>query len=572
MRTAAARIAVVTLLFGSALAGGVSAQRAEPNRALSRLYTEYALSALEEGERSEAETFATTALEFFSENADARHILARSLADRQAETQRVVANLSAALSAGGFRLTDELEARLLLADTYTRTGRADEALEVLTDGAAAGSPNPDVLHRRARALLALDRVEAGEEVALEGRRLHPDDPRFFYLLLRRDPMPGPQAGRWLDENVSDHPAYLESLLYYAARVGDTGRKLELTNRYLILGGEDPRVAVVRAAAASEGGSGLAAEWQRFVGLDGLGHKAAVEDMYETLPAGDVADRARRVLASYGETAVRDADRNGYWEERYLFENGSVTRWQIDENEDGSLEYDIELDDRVPRRLRTSPEGFEISYGSYPEIADVSVVDGELRRVYRVRPGRVTYPILAEELDWGADIPGPAFRFRLTDAPPLVSEELLRRNAFRLEIGPDGGPADRVLSLDEGVVVREVRDGDADGRIDHVISYADGEPASGMRDADGDGRFETAEQYADGELVLLLVDTDNDGRPDYREELAPQQRYAWDYDGDGTIDAQELLVGQGEVLRRFSTDEDGEFELSIRAYREDIPNE
>jgi hypothetical protein len=69
-----------------------------------------------------------------------------------------------------------------------------------------------------------------------------------------------------------------------------------------------------------------------------------------------------------------------------------------------------------------------------------------------------------------------------------------------------------------------------------------------------------------------VDADGDGRVDYREELKPQRSYAWDYDGDGNIDARELVIGQGEVLREFSADDDGEFEMSMRAYREAVPNE
>ncbi|MFO7780664.1 MAG: hypothetical protein R6W94_03475 [Spirochaetia bacterium] len=575
-------ITVLCLLLLSGVHPGATADATDTNRALSRLYAEYALSALGDGRGEEAVRFAETSLEFDDENADAHHVLARSLADRQAATARVVEHLEQALRAESFRITDEGEARLLLAETYVRIGAAGDALELLeTD--TIGAPEPELSYLTARALLALGQVEAAERVALRGRRLYPEDPRFVLFLLRRDPVPGPRTGRWLDANVSEDPAYLESLLYYAERVGAPERAVALSDRYLALGGEDPRVAVIRADAAGEGTAGggrsgsdpaeaREAAWELFVRMDGLRDKAAVEEMYALLPDGELKARVRDVLSVYNGTVVRDEDRNGFWEERFVFSDGRLERWQVDRNQDGVLEYDMLVSSRVPRSLEATPEGFLVTYGAYPEVSAVEAVDGEVMRRYRVLPGRLTYRVLADDVDWGSPEPGPAFPFPLAEAPPVFDEELLRENAFRLELGSPGGPITRVLTLEDGIVLREAIDEDEDGRIDHVISYEDGNRVAGMRDADHDGRFEVAEQYDDGELALLLVDADGDNTFEYRERLQPEASVSWDYDGDGVVDARELRVGRSEVIRQFSTDGDEDFELSMTIYREAFPNE
>lgn len=577
------------LLLLSGVHPGATADTTDTNRALSRLYAEYALSALGDGRGDEAASFAETSLEFDNGNADAHHILARSLADSQTATTRVVQHLERSFGAESFRITDEGEARSLLAETYIRIGAAGDALGVL-EADAAGVPEPELSYHTARALLALDEVEAAEEVALRGRRLYPDDPRFVLFLLRRDPVPGPQTGRWLDANVSEDPAYLESLLYYAERVGDPGRAVALTDRYLELGGEDPRVALIRAEAAGEGVDGGAAgaagagrnghdaaelreaSWELFVRMNGLRDKSAVEEMYALLPEGELKARVHDVLTGYSGTAERDEDRNGFWEQRFVFSDGRLERWQIDRNQDGVLEYDVLVSSRVPRSLEASPQDYLITYGAYPEVSAVEAVEGDVLRRYRVLPGRLTYRVLDEDVDWGSPVPGPAFPFRLAEPSPAFDEELLRENAFRLEVGTPGGPITRVLTLEDGIVLREAIDEDGDGRIDHVIGYEDGVRVAGMRDADRDGRFEVAEQYEDGELALLLVDADGDNTFEYRERLQPEASVSWDYDGDGVIDAREVRVGRSEVLRQFSIDGDEDFELSMTIYREAVPNE
>lgn len=582
MRLSAGIITGLCLLLLSGVNPDVTADAIETNRALSRLYAEYALSALGAERGDEAVRFAETSLEFDDDNSDAHHLLARSLADRQVATARVVSHLEQSLEAGSFRITEEGEAKRLLAETYLRIGNATDALEVL-ETETAGAPDPEVSYLTARALLALGEVEAAERSAMRGRRLYPDDPRFVVFLLRRDPAPGPRTGRWLDANVSEDPAYLESLLYYAERVGAPGRALELTDRYLALGGEDPRVAVIRAEVAGERAAGggrtgrdaaeaREAAWELFVRMSGLEDKSAVEEMYALLPDGPLQGRVREVLAGYDGSAERDEDRNGFWEQRFVFSDGGLDRWQVDRNQDGVLEYDLLFSARVPISLETSPDGYRIVYGAYPEVGAVEAVAGGALRRYRVLPGRLTYRILSEDLDWGSAMPGPAFPFRLVGTPPVLSEDLLRENAFRLELGVPGGPVTRILVLEDGIVLREVIDEDADGRIDHMIEYEAGVRTAGMRDADRDGRFEVAEQYEDGELALLLVDADGDNIFEYRERLQPEASVSWDYDGDGVIDARELRAGRAEVLRQFSIDGDDDFELSMTIYREAVPNE
>jgi thioredoxin-like negative regulator of GroEL len=588
MRLRARVLAGAMLSLCLAAAGPVSVVAEDtdsPDAALSRIHARYALEALEDGRRDEAVRLATTALEYSEENADAHHLLARALSPRQAATGRVVSHLEAALSTGGFRLTDERQARLLLAETYLRTDRSTQALSFLEEVGAAGSADADLRILAARALHEAGRLEEAETVARAGRDLFPDDARFMLFLLELDPIPGPRWGRLLDENVSSRPAYLSALLYYAERVRNTERRAELAQRHLNLGGENPDAAVLLAevAASRNDPQALEAAWERFVRMDGLSDKAAVERMYSVIPEGTLHDRVSRVLARLDRTLVRDEDENGYWEERFVFSDGTLTRWLVDSDENGVVEYDIELEARVPRAAARTPEGFSLRWGAYPEVATAELPAAELTAAelpvadsavlrYAIVPGELTYDLLSEDLNWGAAVPGPAFPFALEDAPPILGEELLLLHAYRREVVGSGGAVLRVDTLDDGAVLRRVYDEDRDGEIDRVVSFENGVPTSGMRDADRDGRFEIGVQYTDGEPALLLVDADGDGVAEYRERLKPERSYAWDYNADGVIDAQELVLGRNEVLRQFSTDDDGAFELSVSAYRESVADE
>ncbi|MFW5806656.1 MAG: hypothetical protein ACOCWU_03210 [Spirochaetota bacterium] len=548
-RSAAAVLTVVVSLVAVPMPSA-RANASSVDAALSRLYVDYAYRAFEDGRTREAERLAETAAEFAEENADAHHILALIRRQRAAPAESVVESLERALRYGNFRATEERDARMLLAETFLRVDRPEDALSVIE----APSEEPvvsDAAARflRARALFALDRVAEAQRETEGGRRLYPEDPRFFLLQLREDPMPGPQAGRWLDEHRSEHPAYLEALLYYARRLTDADRRMELVERYLALGGTDPRIAVVWAGAARDGEDPAesAAAWRQFVRMDGLGDKSAVEEIFELLPDGETRDRAQRVLAGYDGTSVRDEERTGYPRERFEFEDGAVVRWRVDEDQDGRAELEVDLENRVPQRVSPTPEGYRLEYGSYPEVSWVEVTGEEERRLYRIRPGHAVYPILDDEIDWGSQLPDAVFPYPRAEEYPPLSESFLRRRAYRVEFARGSGPVTRVRTLDEGEVVREVRDGEGDGRIDHVIAYKNGRPSTGVRDADRDGRFEVFEEYEEGELAVLFVDATGDGAVDYTEDLGPERGRQWDVNGNGIMDAQEFRAMRQEIL-------------------------
>lgn len=548
---------------------------------VSHLYARYAHTALEDDRLEEASQLAEKSLEFSPTNADALHIRARTMLSQQEQTGRVLSDLETALSGGGrFRLTEKGEARRLLAETYLRVGRYEEALSIIRGASSEVPAEPragresleqadaSARYIRARALRGLDRVEEAEQVALEGRNRFPEDPRFFLFLLRRDRIPGPRSGRWLDQHASRDPAYLEALLYYAQRSENLSRKQELAERYLRLGGEDPAVAILGAeiAAQRDEEEQLRSSWERFVDMGGLGNKSAVEAMFASLPAGAVKDRVREVLSRHDGILERDDDGNGYWEARFQFQDGELQRWMIDQNQNGEIDYDIEMADRVPQSLEATPEEYRVVYGSYPELSHVVVTEENEFRRFSLLPGSLTYDILDDELDWSSETPGPAFEFSLSSSPPILSEELVRRHSYRLEVGASDGEVTRVTSLSEGGIIREVYDQDSDGEIDRIVAFEDGEPAAGIRDSDRDGRFEVTEQYENGELAVLRVDRDGDGTVDYTEEFRPESGKGWDYDGDGSIDVYESLSSQDEVLRRYARG-NGELDLSMTIYRE-----
>jgi tetratricopeptide (TPR) repeat protein len=214
----------------------------------------------------------------------------------------------------------------------------------------------------------------------------------------------------------------------------------------------------------------------------------------------------------------------------------------------------------------------LRYGDYPDVERAALVGpGEpsprlsldpsrlsptLRRIsrddflvyYDLRPAALELPILGEQVDWGSSVPDAALDLQFTDALPIVSDEDLRRGAFRRYSLEQGERVTQWLSA--GEITREEADRDGDGRVDHRLLFESGVPISGIRDVDDDGRFEVSEQYQNGSLRFIAVDDDDDGVAEYMERHGEDLRLSWDLNEDGEIDVEELRRGRREIQRVF----------------------
>jgi hypothetical protein len=257
------------------------------------------------------------------------------------------------------------------------------------------------------------------------------------------------------------------------------------------------------------------------------------------------------VRDFSGSRTLDADEDGFYEELYQLQQGSLERWVLDRDQDGVAEAEVRFDSGQPVSLVAG--GLEFRYSSYPWLERVTARDGRGRRVYELEPYRERLALFAGSPPFGS---AP---LRLASGR-WPGEAEVARMAFAMRETPMGG-AERRYTLLGGQVVRLEEAPYDDGKYGRVLEYARGRPVSGRRDLDRDGFFEVHESYSAGELRGLSEDADGDGRPEFWEQFGPEgTRRFWDYDGDGRADSRELQSA-GTLRREFSSRRNGVFDAA-----------
>lgn len=529
------------LVVLSAFAYAQSERSAELGAGVARAYYRGAQELVVIGDRDEALRLLAVAAEFNPQDSDVLYLIARIHAERQDSTAQAIEYAQEALLASQWRDHDDLDARLLLADLYYRTRAYDAVLAVLAP-VEAEPPPADVLLRRARAHRTLGRPVDARRAANRGVALYPEVHGFSVVLLRMDDAPGYRWGQWLRRHASSDPAVLEAMLYYAARQPVAQETLDILNLYFRHGGSDPLAVVLTAQAGGED------DTSRFRRLGGFADLFLVRRLYAALTTAEVREELDSFVQSYDGWITGDRDRDGYYEERALYSDGVLRRWERDADQNGIAEHTLFLDGLLPLIVQeeTDAETVRISYGRYPAVESVTFVSAEGVSVHHLVPDRLRYPILDPALNRAAT--APDMLVPLSTVERLLNLDSVRQFTHRRETRQSiGAPPVQIESYADGVLYSVQRDHDGDGRIDHLVEYEAGTPVSGIRDLNGDGRYEVSEQYVEGELSLLMVDADGDGTPEFRTSLGEEIGMAWDYDEDGNIDARELSAGRDRLM-------------------------
>jgi hypothetical protein len=508
-------------------------------------------------------------LEFFPEYSESCLLYARLALREQEGTRSGLDWLGRSLASGTWTATDPAQASVEQAAVLVRTRRFAEARRVLgalSEGSAgpglAAREDPEAALLWGRTLLALgDPAAAGRHLELALAR-YPREPRL-YLEQARALLALERMGKAKREGgalellargrraLPDAPA----LTLEAARLErERARRLALLEEYVRQGGTAPAAA----ALALRAGPGEPSVWQeRFLSWGGLGEAGPLQELlsfYRSLP-----EPLFSALRRYSGPSVLDMDEDGYYEERWQFQDGGLENWVLDRDQDGVAEAEVQFDAGQPRSLAAG--GLEYRYSAYPYLAEVSARDGRGRRLYEMQPYRERLALFAGSPPFG---PGP---LRLTSSR-WPTEGEVGRMAYAMRETSDAG-AERRYTLLAGQVARLEESPDQGGRYGRVVEYSRGRPVAGRRDLDRDGIFEVRESYLEGKLVGLAEDRDGDGRPEYREQLGAEgSRRFWDYDDDGLADSREWQQADGSLLREFSSRRDGKFDL-YAVFRDDL---
>jgi hypothetical protein len=186
------------------------------------------------------------------------------------------------------------------------------------------------------------------------------------------------ALEWLDSYEQARGLAQPELYLRFLRFGPPAALVEpLLVRYRAAGGEDAMAEVLAHGAGAQSALSTIANDDPIVyekvAWEVLGREgASVPDLpvpFEELLA--------RIDAGMAVTVVRDFDRNGFWEERYHFADGSLQRWEFDGDQDGQVSEVAVAEGNTIRYYQwdqTAGETIQVQYSGFPRVDRVRWID------------------------------------------------------------------------------------------------------------------------------------------------------------------------------------------------------
>jgi tetratricopeptide (TPR) repeat protein len=535
--------------------GAESGPRAEADAFLLNAH-----AALDARDLGQAGLFAASALEIAPDYSEALYLQARVEAADRASTRKAIQHLQDALRRSTWAETDPLGAEQLLADLLLRTGQNADARRAAERLAARRPEDPLNFVLLARAqdregsvaaeertlTTALDRFPRNEQVRLSAARLLQQQGRSA------------EASAVIRTGLRLQPSSPPLLLAAAGLEIDRENKVSDVDMYLANGGTDPSGPVLGMEAVSIGKRRRYLD--RFISLGGLSRQDLVSRAVDAVKgSSDLTALLRVSLSRYTGNRDLDADLDGLWEERWLFENGKVVRWIREPAQDGVALYSAEFEDGRPVSLESRDASGVLTRFVYSRYPFVEKADVQGQGTFLLVPYTLQCAFL--RLDTGTMTVGAAPRVAGKFAVP--SADALRRGAYQLQqFGPDGSTLVRKIDLAGGQPQFMEESEAGDGVLDHRMWYSQGQPERGARSLSRDGIFQVTESWKNGRMVSEVIDTDGDGTPDYRETFGVRPMRSWDFDEDGRDDSREYDMPDGTRIRELATKLDGVFDLKI----------
>jgi len=561
MRTRGA--AFLPLLAALAVAALPAAAQSDWERSASRTYFERAREAANAGRVTEARSLLVSARAFAPAESDALYLEALLGLGLDLPRFEAEAMLKTAIAANGFSSYSMDQARRLLARVLYETKRYDEALATLPG--TGSDPEGDWI-RAACLRFAGDRGSFLAALAT-GMGRHPFDPRFGRLYVDSGGYPSGPAEASEREVLERVLSRLQS---WSLVDPELPALLRLPDR------EAETLAALRAFRAGGGRSGATSVLAVRSGLVSAPRAAAeilsggnakrrdVEALIDASRDTDERSAISALLLGWSGTLLADANGDGIPEARTAYRNGTALRFELDLDQDGRAELDVQLSEGAPVRAEAvlSGETVSVAYGAWPGVAELAWSSGGEVRRYWFAPGSLALPLLSfDELPSAAGRPFRIFRRSAVAVPTERAAASLAFAASRVDLRSTesfdveaGIPADSFRTDDRGVVA--------------VVHRERGAVSLELLDFDGDGIYEGRRTWLvdDAELArstprTLEVDLDGDGRPDYRETYVPSPSREWDYDGDGLWDASVRPGPDGSETWEFASRFDGRYDTA-----------
>ena len=516
-------IILAALAFLSAGAVPLFAQmigREEAARNQADAFLAQAALALGSGSFTQARPLVDSALELAPDYSEALYFRARlELADRSS-TLPAIADLRAALRQGTWKSTDPVAAEQTLGEALLHAGRPLEARPLLERLVSAHPEDP-----RNTLLLAQTFAKSGDaareqNVLSDAAVRFPlvDDFRLLSAALFERQGRSAAARNVIAVGLKVHPDS-PPLLLAAARLERAAKaRVAAVDLYLGKGGNDPLGPVLALEASPKDRQKYL---DLFLTLGGLAHQNLVERVGAMVRGSkDISRSLQSALVQYTGTRDLDADEDGYWEDRWTFDKGSVTDWVHEPAQDGVAQYSARFTNGEPVSFTYSTVSnvkVTLSFSQYPFIESASekpmqIAPGTVRAAQiapsTVRAGStlfiVPYTLQCAFLQPAAVVaPGLAPRIAARFRTPTL-EQLLKAAYRREEYSQDGVTLIRRSELARGQKVYVEEDSDGDGRLDHRVWFLNGMPTRGERSPTGDGVYSIKETWRAGKLVRETI--------------------------------------------------------------------
>ena len=543
-------------------AGGAHAQSAAPGGAFAQAdaFLLQARPLVAAGDMDLARPLLQAAEELAPDYSEALYLRARAELPDRAATRQAMEDLRKALQGRSWTSTDPSTARQDLADLCIRTGDFAEARRLIESLVAAHPEDSRNLLLQARLLWASGDTAGEAKTLADAAARFPlvDDFRLLSAALLQKRGRLAAARGVIATGLQLHPSSLP-LLLAAARLGPTARsRTAAVDRYVGTGGADPLSAVVGLESSPP--AGRAKYLDLFLRQGGLVRQDLVERARSAVRGSK--DLSASLLSETSRfTGARDLDANGdgFWDDRWVFDHGALTSWRREPAQDGVAQYAAVFAAGEPATFTyTTGNGVlvTLTYSRYPFLDSAKEAPGG---TFSLNP--YTLQCLFLRPPAGAALTGIAPGILSAIRPPTLEE--LRKAAYAEDdYSSDGSRVVRHFDLRDGTPVFMQEDASGDGVPDHRVWYRNGVPVRGSRSLTGDGTWQVSEMWRDGRMAGQEIDSDGDGRIDFRETLGTRPIRSWDYNEDGIDDSRELPGAGGTTIQEFSTLLNGVFDLSI----------
>jgi Tfp pilus assembly protein PilF len=511
--------ALVVLASGSTPAYAQTIGREEAARNQADAFLAQAALALDAGSPPQARPLVDSALELAPDYSEGLYLRARlELADRSA-TLPAIADLRAALLRGTWKGTDPLVAEQTLSEALLRAGRPSEARPLLEKLISAHPEDPRNMLLLARTFAKSGDTVREQKVLSDAAVRYPlvDDFRLLSAALFDRLGRNSAARDVISVGLKVHPDSLPLLLASARLEHSLKARLAAADRYLDKGGNDPLGPVLALESSPKDRQKYL---DLFLSLGGL----ARQDLVDRAAAAargrkNLTSSLQDALALYTGTRDLDADADGLWEERWIFDKGSVTEWVREPSQDGVAQYSARFANGNPISFSYNAGArvrITLRFSTYPFIEsaiETMAIPPGTAHAGQVPPGTtqargtffiVPYTMQCAFLQPAAPMaPGLAPRIAARFKMPTLGE--LQKGSYRHEeYSQDGVTLLRRSELSRGQKIYMEEDADGDGRLDHRVWFLNGQPVRGERSPAGDGVFPIKETWRAGKLVRETI--------------------------------------------------------------------